>query len=223
MQNKTAYNTTNETSTMPLYPLQLNVRGRRCVIIGAGRVAGRKAAGLTECGADVLVVAPQAGEGVKTLADTGRITWLPEAYRAAHLDGARLAFAATDSPAVNAQVTRDAQARGVLVCDASDPDAGDFVSPAVVRRGALTLTASTEGASPTLAAVVRERLERAFGPEWEPLTALVGRLRGAIQAAGDEDARRQAVQQIIDDETVRALLAQGNTKEAEARAKECCS
>jgi len=208
---------------MTLYPLQLNVRGRRCVIIGAGRVAARKAAGLTECGADVLVVAPQAGEGVKTLAETGRVTWLPETYRAAHLDGARLAFAATNSTAVNAQVTQDAQAQGVLVCDAGDPDAGDFISPAVVRRGALTLTASTEGVSPTLAAVVRERLERAFGPEWEPLTALVGRLRGAIQAAGDEDARRQAIQQIIDDETVRALLAQGDLTEAEARAKECCS
>ena len=82
------------------------------------------------------------------MAQAGRIAWTNALYEAKYLDGATLAFAATDKADVNAQIVADAQERGVPVNSASGPDAGDFVTPAPVRRGPLILTVSTEGGSP---------------------------------------------------------------------------
>lgn len=206
---------------MNLFPVQLNVRGRMCVIVGAGPVAARKVASLLDCGAVVTIVAPEAVDALRTLADDGRVTWRQGEYEAGCLAGAFLLFAATDSRAVNAQAMQDARARNILACDASAPQDSDFVSPSVLRRGDLTLTVSTGGGSPTLAAVVREDLAAQYGPEWEGLTTVVGSLRAVIQNAGDERARRQAVRLVVADTQVRALLAQGSTLEAIERARAC--
>lgn len=206
---------------MNLFPVQLNVRGRVCIIVGAGNVAARKAQSLIECGALVTVIAPDAVDRVCQLAEEGRVTWRQEAYDAGHLAQAFLLFAATGSRAVNTQAMEDARALGILACDVSAPDTGDFVSPSVLRRGDLTLTVSTQGGSPTLAALVREDLAALFGPEWDGLTQIIGSLRSVIQGAGDEHARRQAVRLVLQNEQVRALLAQGNLLEAAERARQC--
>ena len=191
------------------------------MVVGAGNVASRKAASLLQCGAIVTIVAPEANEAVQELA--GQVTLTIDTYRAEYLDGAWLVFAATDNTDVNALVTRDAQARGILVSDASAPGAGDFVSPSVLRRGALTLTVSTEGGSPTLAVVGKDLLAETFGPEWDALTAIVSHLREEVKQAGNENARRQAVRRVVEDAQVRELIVQGKLWEAEARAKECLS
>src|SRR3954468_20844715 len=107
------------------YPLLLDLRGRRIVIVGGGSVALRKATGLVDAGASpgqIRVVAPRL-----PAAFPSGVTILPEAYRPAHLDDADLAFAATDSPVVNEQVVRDARARRVLVCRADVDEAKETV------------------------------------------------------------------------------------------------
>jgi len=206
-----------------LYPLHLHLRGRRCLIVGGGPVAERKAAGLKQADGAVVVVSPRSTPVLQARAQAGEIEWRAEAYGEKHLDGAFLAFACTDNRAVNAQVTRDAQARGLLTLVADDPESGDFVSPTVVRRGGLLLTASTQGNSPTLAAVIRERLEAEFGPEWVELTALIGDARGLLQSNRDEAARKAAVRRVLDDAQVRQLIQDGKQLEAGARVRECLS
>ena len=206
---------------MKMFPIQVNVQSKRCVIVGAGAVAERKVTSLRECGAQVRLVAPQATPGLQRLAESGGVGWIQKRYDAAHLDGAFLVIAATDLREVNAAVTRDAQERNVLVCRADMPSDGSFTSPASVTRDDLVLTVSTSGNSPTLAAVLRQRLEDEFGPEWGPLTALLGGLRDHIKAVGDETARRAAVARVLDDSTVWERLRGGNFLEAEARAREC--
>ncbi len=206
-----------------LYPLHLHLRGRRCLIVGGGPVAERKAAGLKQADGAVVVVSPRSTPVLQARAQAGEIEWRAEAYGEKHLDGAFLAFACTDNRAVNAQVTRDAQARGLLTLVADDPESGDFVSPTVVRRGGLLLTASTQGNSPTLAAVIRERLEAEFGPEWVELTALIGDARSLLQANRDEAARKAAVRRVLDDAQVRQLIQDGKQLEAGARVRECLS
>ncbi len=206
---------------MNLFPVQLNVCGKVCIIIGAGTVAARKAQSLIECGALVTIIAPEAVDLVHNLAEEGRITWRRDAYDAGCLAGAFLMFAATDSRAVNTQAMHDAQMQNILACDVSAPDTGDFVSPSVLRRGDLTLTISTGGGSPTLAAVVREDLAAQYGLEWNGLVETIGGLRADIQAAGNEQTRRQAVRRVLADTQVRVMLAQGSTLEAMERAREC--
>lgn len=206
-----------------LYPLHLQLRNRRCLIIGGGPVAERKAAGLGQAGGSVVVVSPQVVPMLQARAQAGEIEWLQASYEERHLDGVFLVFACTDDRAVNAQVLRDAQARGLLTLVADDPEAGDFVSPTVVRRGDLLLTASTQGNSPTLTAVIRERLEAEFGPEWAELTALIGDARGLLQSRRDETSRKAAVRRVLDDAQVRRLIQDGRQLEAGARVRECLS
>jgi len=208
---------------MRLYPIQLNLAGRTAVVVGGGKVAERKVRPLREVGANVRVVSPQATPVLQEARENCEIELLSETYRSEHLDGAFLVMACTDNREVNAQVTTDARARGLLVLCADDPDAGSFVSPTQITRGDLTLTVSTGGNSPTLAAVLRERLEAEFGPEWGELTAMIGRMREIVKTNPDEVGRKEAVRRTLDDPELRALLRAGSHLEAEVRARECLS
>ncbi len=201
------------------FPLHVNLYGRLCVVVGGGTVAARKVASLRPYGAQVRVVAPSVTVALREMADAGEVQWTPKPYQLSDLDGAFLVIATTNSRAVNSQAARDAQARGLLVCVADAPDEGNWIAPSVVTRGPLTLTVSTGGSSPTLAAVLRARLEDAFGPEWAILTDVVGRLRPRIQAAGDEAARGALVARLVGNADVRACALAGDLEQAAMRAE----
>jgi precorrin-2 dehydrogenase / sirohydrochlorin ferrochelatase len=173
---------------MPLYPIALNLSGRRALVVGLGRVGRRKASGLITAGAHVLGVDPSPpAEGVLPEGVEVR----PERYRRAHLRGVVLAFAA-GPPAVNRRVVADARRARVWVNSASDPAAGDFSVPATWREGPLTLTVSTEGASPALASALRDRAAAALGPAAAGLAALLAELRPlALARLPDPSSRRR--------------------------------
>ncbi len=206
---------------MSLYPIHINLSGKRCVVVGAGPVAERKARALLSQGGLVRLVAPEATPKLKEMAAEGVLLWMRAMYRTVHLENAFLVFAATDLRDVNAAVARDAQERNILVCCADDPDEGNFVSPSSVQRGPLVFTVSTSGQSPTLAAVLRAKLESEYGPEWAELTRIMGRLREQVQSQGNEAARKAAVERVIADEELLGLLRREMPLEAEARAVEC--
>ena len=208
---------------MDLYPIHLHLQGRRCLVVGGGGVAARKVAGLRAAGADVLLVAPDAAPALQAMAERGEVEWRREVYGTAYLDGVFLVMACTDNREVNAAVTREAQERGLLALCADDPAAGSFVSPATVRRGDLLVTVSTGGAGPTLAAVLRERLEAEFGPEWASLVDALGAMREIVKTNPDEAGRKAAVRRVLNDATVRELLRAGRRLEAEARIRQCLS
>jgi len=208
---------------MDLYPIHLNLQGRRCLLVGGGAVAARKAAGLKAAGADVLLVSPNAAPALEAMAQTGEIEWRQEVYGTGHLDGVFLVMACTDDRAVNAAVTRQASERNLLALCADDPKAGSFVSPATVRRGDLLLTVSTGGAGPTLAAVLRERIEAEFGPEWAELVQILGAMREIVKTNPGEAERKAAVRRVLGDAEVHALLRAGERLEAETRIRRCLS
>ena len=211
---------------MSLYPISLNLQNRLCLVVGGGKVAERKIKSLLAAGASVRLVSPEATETLQQIAADGRIDWRREAYAADGTDardGVFLIMACTDNRAVNAEVTRNAQAQQLLVLCADDPEAGNFQSAAQITRGDLVLTVSTGGGSPTLAAVLRERLETEFGPEWAELVELIGKQREFVKTNPDEAARKAAVRRVLDDGEVRQLLLAGKHLEAEARIQECLS
>jgi siroheme synthase-like protein len=132
------------------------------VVVGGGAVAARKARKLIQAGAEVVVVSP---EVLPELVDMS-VEVHERPYEYGDLEGADLAFAATDSREVNAAVAREAKARGVRSNVADRPAEGDFAVPSTLRRGGLQVAVSTGGASPTLARRIRNELEEVFGPEW---------------------------------------------------------
>lgn len=153
----------------------LSLEGRRCVVVGGGAVADRKARKLLQARAEVVVVSPEVKPGIESVAS--EIHRRP--YEPGDLESAFLAFAATDSRQVNAAVANEAKERGVPVNVADEPSEGDFALPSTLRRGRLQVAVSTGGASPTLARDVRERLEGSFGSEWAGLVEEVGKARSA--------------------------------------------
>lgn len=155
------------------YPISLHLRGQLCLIVGAGAVGRRKLAGLRRAGARLRLVAPDAPPDLA--GPDLEIRRRP--FEPADLEGAALVCAATDDPALNAAIARRARAAGLLVNVADQPELGNFTLPALCRRGALTLAVSSGGASPALAALVRDQLAASFGSEWATVLEIAAALR----------------------------------------------
>lgn len=209
---------------MKTYPVCLvHLEGARCVIVGGGAVAARKAAGLVEAGARPVVISPMLCDALEERAARGEVHAVRRAYREGDLEGARLAIAATDDAAVNHRVSEEARARNVPVNVVDDPDHCTFIAPAVVRRGDLLLAIATGGRAPALARRLRQQLEGQYPPAYGALIELAGELRGQVLdalppgrrsefwdelfhsgvldllAVGDEDAARRLAGAMLED------------------------
>ena len=202
----------------PLYPVNLVVAGRPCLVVGGGTVAAHKAAGLLACGALVHVVASEAGAGVRAL---DAVTVEERSYRRGEVAGYRLAVAATGDPAVNAAVLADGEEAGVWVNAADDVGNCSFTLPAVVRRGPVTVAVSTGGHSPALARWLKERVAETIGPEYEVLAGLLSAERDAIRASGRSteglDWQSALESDMLD------LIRAGEVRRAKERLQACLS
>lgn len=156
------------------YPIQLQLQGRLCVVVGGGRVGLRKVAGLLGAGARVRLIT---GNDTPELSAAERLEILRRPYREGDLEGGFLAFAATDNRSCNAMVTAEARRRQIPVNIADDPQRSDFFLPARLARGELLITVSTGGRSPALAARLRNYLAEIIGPEWETVLAVAAAIR----------------------------------------------
>jgi precorrin-2 dehydrogenase / sirohydrochlorin ferrochelatase len=163
----------SEDENVVLYPIFLDLSGRRCVVVGGGGVASRKARKLLQAHARVVVISPDIAPELESVG----VEVHRRPYREGDLEGAYLAFAATNVREVNAAVAREAKDRGIPVNVADKPSEGDFALPSTLRRGRLQVAVSTGGASPTLARRIRGELEEAFGPEWAGIVEEFSRAR----------------------------------------------
>jgi len=164
------------------YPAQLALHGVPVLIVGGGEVAVRKAGSLLEAGAKVTVVSPHFHAGFRSLARVQTLKMLKRTYRSSDLKGQRLVFAATNVESLNEKIAIAAKARGQWVNVAAPPDAGDFIVPSHFRRGSVTVSISTGGASAALARAMRERLEKALGEEWGVVAELLEARRKSVHA-----------------------------------------
>lgn len=167
------------------YPICLDVTFLPCLVVGGGRVAFRKVQGLLAAGAtDVVVVAPHIRDEIKALAKSGKILVKDREFIDEDLNGAALVFAATSSRPVNAAVVDGAGKRGAWVNAADSPSESSFHVPAVLSRGDLTIAAATSGASPALAAWIRDLIDESLPEGIDLLAAVSRRVREALLGQG---------------------------------------
>lgn len=203
---------------MGLFPLFVELAGRRCVVLGGGAVAERKVEALLAAGAAVTIVSPEITPALAARAATGAVTHVPRAYAPGDLAGAALAFVATDDDGVAAAASREGRARGVWVNAADDPRHCDVFLAATVRRGPVTVAVGTGGASPALARAVRERIERALPDAYATLGEITASLRRELHASGRR-ARPETWQAALR-EALAPLLAGGRPEEAARRLRD---
>ena len=201
-----------------LFPMLVKLEGKRCLVVGAGKVGEPKIGGLIDTGACVHVIALEATEAVQEWAKAGKITLELRAFAAGDLEGTFLAVVATASRALNGSIYREAQRRGVL-CNVVDvPEYCDFYYPAVVRRGDLQIAISTNGRSPSLSQKLRQQLERQFGPGYAQWVAELGETRKLVLAS-DLDPKRKSdlLHSLASREALKAALAEESAKSEDDR------
>ncbi|MFV0439423.1 MAG: bifunctional precorrin-2 dehydrogenase/sirohydrochlorin ferrochelatase [Desulfopila sp.] len=181
-----------------LYPINLQLTDRSCLVIGGGRVALRKIRGLLACDGRVTVISPEVIDAIDALAGTGKITLYRRPYMKGDLAGAFLVFAATDDDQVQNAIVGEAAERQVLLNSGDDPRRSDFHVPARVRRGELLLTVSTDGASPMLAGLIRGELETRFDERYAVVVRLMARIRQSVLSGStDPGANRRLFERLL--------------------------
>ncbi|MGA7300825.1 MAG: bifunctional precorrin-2 dehydrogenase/sirohydrochlorin ferrochelatase [Candidatus Sulfotelmatobacter sp.] len=187
----------------------LKLEGKRCLVVGAGKVGEPKIGSLIDTGASIYVIALEASDVVHGWARDEKIALELRAFVPEDLDGTALAVVATSSHSVNETIYREAQRRGVL-CNVVDvPEYCDFYYPAVVRRGDLQIAVSTSGQSPSLAQKIRHQLERQFGPGYARWVAELGATRRLVLGTDlDPQRKRELLQSLASREALEAALAE---------------
>jgi siroheme synthase-like protein len=200
---------------MTYYPLFLSIKGRKCVVVGGGRVALRKVGVLLEHGANVEVISPDLCAELAELARSGEICAVAREYRVGDLKNAFVAIAATDNSEINQSVVAEARRRAVLVNVVDDAENSDFIAPSYLRRGEVAIAISTGGTSPALARKICSRLQKELGSEYASLVHLVGEVRAEVRQQKmeiDSDVWQEA----LDIDLLLDLLRQGKKEEARA-------
>lgn len=186
-------------------------------MVGGGKVAERKVKNLLASGATVIVVSPALTEWLEEAAAGGNIAVARRGYVSDDLKDVFLAIGATDNHRINRTVAADCQKRNIPVNIVDNPAECSFIVPAVLRRGSLSVSISTDGKSPMLARRIRERLESEFGPEYDEFLELMAKVREyLISNVPDEEQRRNTFRNLVDSDIV-DLIKQGRHEKVKER------
>ena len=200
---------------MGYYPIFVELKDRECLVVGGGHEAEKKASGLLAADGRVTVVSPELGPEMQKLLDAGQIRWIPRVYLPGDMVGFELVMVATDDGLANKEIYREGRGRKIWVNAADDTPNCDFILPAVIRKGQVTIAASTSGASPALARRLREELTDYFSDDIPALADLLGEVRTELRRRKipvDNETWQRAI-----DGPLRALLVQRRYDEARAR------
>jgi precorrin-2 dehydrogenase / sirohydrochlorin ferrochelatase len=195
---------------MKYYPVFLNLKGVKAVIVGGGRVAERKAAALLKAGALVKIISPAITTTLEKYKKQGLFTHMKREYRQGDLRDAFIVIAATSSGQTNSRVEADSKDLPRLINVVDTPSMGNFIVPSIVNRGHLTIAISTEGCSPALSKTIRKELEEIYGSEFSHYLKFVESIRKQvlkkIKESGD---REKFLKSLASEEIFRTLRKNG--------------
>ena len=201
-----------------LYPIMLDMKDRRCVVVGGGRIAHQKLVTLVRTGADIEVVAPQINPEVEELEKKKLLHITRREYRSQDIDEAFVVFGATNNRKVNERISQDAKERKILVNIVDTPDLCVFQVPASVKRDNLIIAISTKGKSPAVAKKLRKELEEKYGPEYSEYLDLVDLWRTRMKKCEQLSLpQREHLFNTIAESDIIDLLKQGKRVEAKTK------
>lgn len=192
---------------MLLYPVNLNICDKLCLVVGGGTVALRKTKSLLAAGARIRVISPEVLPALNVLAENEEIEWFDRGFAEGDLKGVFLVFAATNRHEVQVLIVEEASKYSVLMNSADDPLNSHFHVPAHFRRGRMLVTVSTGGSSPALAKRIKQRLEREIVPEYELVVELLSLIREqVVRLGGDSALNGDLFRRLLQQEIVELIL-----------------
>jgi precorrin-2 dehydrogenase/sirohydrochlorin ferrochelatase len=191
---------------MKTYPIMMDVRNKKAVVIGAGSVGRRKVVSLHQAEAVVTLVDPELPDSL----DLPPVTMLKEPYSPEQLEGAAMVFVCTDNRELNAQVARDARLAGAIVNAADQNEDCDFFAPATIHDGDVVVAIGTGGASPALSSLLRRILTDAVPENIGQFAALLSDIRTELRTRLDTHEKRgAALKRLVTRETIEAFTKEG--------------
>ncbi|MCY6354156.1 precorrin-2 dehydrogenase/sirohydrochlorin ferrochelatase family protein [Clostridium sp. ZS2-4] len=180
------------------YPIMLDIENKNCLVIGGGRIAYRKTLSLLECGGKVKVLSKNISDEFKILINKGEIEYIEDNYSIKYIDNVYIVYAATDNRSMNKTIYEDCNRNNILVNVVDEPDICNFIVPAKVQRGDLTVAVSTNGKSPMLSRRIREELEKVFNSNYEDFLDIMGDMRSnVLREIKDGKKRREFFKEVV--------------------------
>ncbi|MFJ5162385.1 siroheme synthase CysG [Pantoea sp. NPDC088449] len=177
---------------MDYFPLFCRLQGKRCLLVGGGDVAERKARLLLDAGADLHVGALEFSLAFQQWAEQGKLQLLHDHFQESWLEGCWLVIAATDDDVVNQQVGDAAELRRIFCNLVDAPQEASAIMPSIVDRSPLMIAVSSGGRAPVLARLLREKLEAMLPQHLGQLASLAGSLRGRVKQTFNSMGLRRA-------------------------------
>ena len=206
----------------PYYPIFLDIESRNVVIIGGGNVCARKAETMMNYGARVSIVSPDFTDEIERWARDGALQIRRKRYEQSDLEGANIVIASTDDQSVNEQIAADCRRRRIPVNVVDVTPLCEFIVPAIIDKGSVTLAVSTGGKSPALARTLKEDLQRLIGPEYAEVNDVLGTLRDSAKRVLPTDVDRKHFFDGMIARGILDMLREGRRREAYQTIAEAC-
>ncbi len=191
------------------YPIYLEIDKKKCVVIGGGDVAYRKACGLKEAGGEITVISP---EFCNNFLSETEMVLNKKKYEESDLNQAVIVIASTNDESVNKKIYTDAVKRSIPVNVVDQPKLCSFIVPSIVKSGDLRISISTGGSSPALSKNIRKSLEKQFGSEYADLIELLSRMRKlALSTIKDDNVRKRVLTSFAENEYLEMIRKDGKS------------
>jgi precorrin-2 dehydrogenase / sirohydrochlorin ferrochelatase len=207
----------------PYYPIFLDIEDRSVVIIGGGNVCARKAETMMNYGAKVTIVSPEFTDEIEQWGAEGKLATRRKRYDEADLDGANIVIASTDDTPTNERIAADCRRRRIPVNVVDVTPLCEFIVPAIIDKGSVTLAVSTGGKSPALARTLKEDLQRMVGPEYAEVNDALGTLRESAKRVLPTDVDRKRFFDGIIAKGILDMLRDGRRREAYQVIADACA
>lgn len=163
------------------YPIMLDIKNKKCTVVGGGKVAERKVKALIKYDAKVVVISPNVTSKIQEFYEEGKVKLIRREYEEGDLSSSFLVYAATNDDEINQLCRRESKEKGIILNVVDNPDICDFVVPANINRGDLSLSISTNGKSPMLSRKIREDLEKIYSKEYSEYVKILGEIRDEVK------------------------------------------
>jgi precorrin-2 dehydrogenase/sirohydrochlorin ferrochelatase len=194
------------------YPVFLDITDKRCLVIGGGKVAERKATMLLQFNARIAVVGPVATKTLLKLAEEGKIEYFQRTFVVKDLDNTALVFACTDNNAINNKIKKEAARKNIPVNVVDAPDVCDFIVPSVIKKGDLTIAISTSGELPLLSKKLRQKIEEIVTDDYLEYLHIMGEFRKHLMKTVKDTRKRGIIMENIGKMDIREVIATGLAK-----------